>query len=639
MNWHTSDSADLYQVEGWGQGYFRVGSGGDLLVDPDKTGDQGVSLHEIVVGLADRGFAAPMILRFPDVLRHRLRHLAKAFQEAIRDEEYNGGYSAVYPIKVNQQRHLVEEIYEFGAEFGFGLEVGSKPELLAVISMTASDPERPIICNGFKDDRYIEAVVLASKLGRNIIPVVESFDELGLIIKYAEKYGVRPQIGVRVKLSSQGVGRWRESSGHRSKFGLFITEVLSMLKVLEEHDMLDCLQLLHCHVGSQIHNIRLIKNVINELGQIYVELVKLGAGMRYLDIGGGLGVDYDGTQRAIDSSMNYSLEEYAADVVSRIGNICNRAGIEHPTIISESGRAMVAQHSVLVFPVLASNSAETIVWDGDSYAAWSKKNDVPKPMQELYQGYIDIAPDNLVQSYHDVAQARDEALDLFSLGYLNLEGRSLAERLYWSSCVRIRDLMRADGDNYVELDEIETLLRATYVCNFSLFQSMPDSWAIDQLFPIMPIHRLDEEPTQRAILADVTCDSDGRIDHFISDGEKKEVLEVHDLIPEQPYYLAAFLIGAYQETLGDLHNLFGDAHVAHIHVEEDGGWSVNEVVPGDTIREVLQYVQYEPDSMATKLRRDCEHAVRRQVMTPAESRVLMRFYEDGLRGYTYLEGE
>jgi arginine decarboxylase len=637
LNWHTSDSAALYQVEGWSQGYFRVGSGGDLLVDPLQSGTQGVSLHEVVVGLADRGFDAPVILRFPDVLRHRLRHLAEAFQEAIRENDYHGGYQAVYPIKVNQQRHLVEEIYEFGAELGFGIEVGSKPELLAVMPMTADDPERPIICNGFKDDRYIEAVVLASKLGRNIIPVVESFEELGLIIKYAEKYGVRPQIGVRVKLSSQGVGRWRESSGHRSKFGLFITEVLDMLKVLKEHNMLDCLTLLHCHVGSQIHNIRLIKNVINELGQIYVELVRLGAGMGYLDIGGGLGIDYDGSQRAVESSMNYSLEEYAADVVSRIGSICNQAEIAHPVIISESGRAMVAQHSVLVFPVLSRNSAEDIVWDPEGFALWSAQNEIPKPLQDLYQGFCDIAEDNLVESYHDVSQARDESLDLFSLGYLDLEGRAFAERLFWSSCVRIRDLMRPQEDYYDELAELETLLRGTYVCNFSLFQSMPDSWAIDQLFPIMPIHRLDEEPQARAILADVTCDSDGRIDHFISDGEVKEVLEVHHLVPGQIYYLAAFLIGAYQETLGDLHNLFGDAHVAHIHIEEDGGWSVNEVVPGDTIREVLEYVQYEPDRLAARLRRDCEHAVRRQVITTAESRVLMRFYEDGLRGYTYLE--
>jgi arginine decarboxylase len=637
LNWHTSDSAALYQVEGWSQGYFRVGSGGDLLVDPLQSGTQGVSLHEVVVGLADRGFDAPVILRFPDVLRHRLRHLAEAFQEAIRENDYHGGYQAVYPIKVNQQRHLVEEIYEFGAELGFGIEVGSKPELLAVMPMTADDPERPIICNGFKDDRYIEAVVLASKLGRNIIPVVESFEELGLIIKYAEKYGVRPQIGVRVKLSSQGVGRWRESSGHRSKFGLFITEVLDMLKVLKEHNMLDCLTLLHCHVGSQIHNIRLIKNVINELGQIYVELVRLGAGMGYLDIGGGLGIDYDGSQRAVESSMNYSLEEYAADVVSRIGSICNQAEIAHPVIISESGRAMVAQHSVLVFPVLSRNSAEDIVWDPEGFALWSAQNEIPKPLQDLYQGFCDIAEDNLVESYHDVSQARDESLDLFSLGYLDLEGRAFAERLFWSSCVRIRDLMRPQEDYYDELAELETLLRGTYVCNFSLFQSMPDSWAIDQLFPIMPIHRLDEEPQARAILADVTCDSDGRIDHFISDGEIKEVLEVHHLVPGQTYYLAAFLIGAYQETLGDLHNLFGDAHVAHIHIEEDGGWSVNEVVPGDTIREVLQYVQYEPERLAARLRRDCEHAVRRQVITTAESRVLMRFYEDGLRGYTYLE--
>lgn len=639
MNWHTSDSASLYQVEGWSKGYFRVGSGGDLLVDPQQSGLGGVSLHEIVVGLGERGFDAPVILRFPDILRHRLGHLAASFQTAIRENDYQGGYQAVYPIKVNQQRHLVEEIYEFGAEFGFGLEVGSKPELMAVMPMTASNPERPIVCNGFKDDRYIEAVVLASKLGRNIIPVVESFEELWRIIKYAEKYNVRPQIGVRVKLSSQGVGRWRESSGHRSKFGLFITEVLRMVEVLKEHDMLDCLQLLHCHVGSQIHNIRLIKNVINELGQIYVELVKLGAGMRYLDIGGGLGIDYDGTQRAVDSSMNYTLEEYADDVVFRIGNICNQAEIDHPTIISESGRAMVAQHSVLVFPVLGRNSVETIEWHGDDFEAWSTRCEVPKPMAELHQCYQEIEVGNVAQSYHDVAQARDECLDSFALGYLNLEGRALAERLFWSSCVRIRDLMRPHPDDFDDLEEIETLLRGTYFCNFSLFQSMPDSWAIQQLFPIMPIHRLNEEPTARAILADVTCDSDGRIDQFISEGDPKHVLEVHDLVAGQPYYLAAFLVGAYQETLGDLHNLFGDAHVAHIQVDEDGGWSVNEVVPGDTIREVLQYVQYEPDSLAKNLRRDCEKAVRQCVITAKESRVLMRFYEEGLRGYTYLEDE
>lgn len=637
MTWQTSDAASLYQVEGWSKGYFRVGSGGDLLVDPQQSGLGGVSLHEIVVGLGERGFDAPVILRFPDILRHRLGHLAGAFQTAIRENDYKGGYQAVYPIKVNQQRHLVEEIYEFGEEFGFGLEVGSKPELMAVMPMTASNPERPIVCNGFKDNRYIEAVVLASKLGRNIIPVVESFEELGRIIKYAEKYNVRPQIGVRVKLSSQGVGRWRESSGHRSKFGLFITEVLRMVEVLKEHNMLDCLQLLHCHVGSQIHNIRLIKNVINELGQIYVELVKMGAGMRYLDIGGGLGIDYDGTQRAVDSSMNYSLEEYADDVVFRIGNICNQAGIDHPTIISESGRAMVAQHSVLVFPVLGSNSVETIQWHGDDFEAWSARCEVPKPMAELHQCYTEIEAGNVAQSYHDVAQARDECLDLFALGYLNLEGRALAERLFWSSCVRIRDLMRLHADDFDDLEEIETLLRGTYFCNFSLFQSMPDSWAIQQLFPILPIHRLDEEPTARAILADVTCDSDGRIDQFISDGDPKQVLEVHELVEGQPYYLAAFLVGAYQETLGDLHNLFGDAHVAHISVDEDGSWEVNEVVQGDTIREVLQYVQYEPDSLAKSLRRDCETAVRKNVMTAKESRVLMRFYEDGLRGYTYLE--
>jgi arginine decarboxylase len=637
LDWHPTDSARLYQLEGWSQGYFRVGSGGELLVDPTQGGVDGASLFEMVRGLAERGFETPLVLRFPDILRHRLGHLADAFRSAIENNGYRGGYQAVYPIKVNQQRHLVEEIHGFGAEFGFGLEVGSKPELLAVMPMTADDPRRPIICNGFKDARYIEAVLLAGKLGRNIIPVVESLEELELIINSAERYAVRPQIGVRVKLASQGVGRWRESSGHRAKFGLFITEVQRMVEKLRQHDMLDCLQLLHCHVGSQIHNIRLIKNIINELGQIHVELVRLGAGLRYLDVGGGLGVDYDGTQRAVDSSMNYSLEEYADDVVFRIGNICDAAGVDHPVIVSESGRAMVAQHSVLVFPVLGRNSVETIGWDEATFHAWEARHEVPQPLQELLQAFREIDAGNLVQSYHDVAQARDECLDLFALGYLGLEGRALAERLFWNSNVRIRDMMRSQENRCDEFEELETLLRGTYFCNFSLFQSMPDSWAIGQLFPVMPIHRLDEEPRARAILADVTCDSDGRIDRFISEGEAKPVLELHELVDGQPYYLAAFLTGAYQETLGDLHNLFGDAHVAHIVVEEGGRWSVDEVVPGDTIREVLQYVQYQPDDLAKRLRRDCEKAVRSGTLTAKESRVLMRFYEDGLRGYTYLE--
>lgn len=635
--WTAEQAAALYQVPGWSQGYFEVHPDGGLRATPSPGTGVGVAIEEIVLGLRDRGYATPLVLRFPDILQNRLAHLASAFAAAIAENNYQNSYHAVYPIKVNQQRHLVEQLVEFGQEFRFGLEVGSKPELLAVMPMTANHPERLIICNGFKDDRYIEAVILATKIGRNIVPVVEGFRELERIIRYAEKYNVRPKIGVRVKLASEGVGRWRESSGHRSKFGLFLSEVLQMTKLLKEHDMLDCLQLLHCHVGSQISNIRLIKNVINEVGHIYVELVRLGAGMQYLDVGGGLGIDYDGSARATDSSINYSLEEYANDVVYRIGHICDNAGVAHPRIVSESGRAMVAQHSVLVFDVLGRNSVDTVAESSGTLEEWAKGKEVPLPLQDLQDAADNLDEDRLVERLHDISQSRDEALDIFALGYLDLEGRALAEKLYWSTCLRLRELMRASGNHPIELEELEHLLRETYFCNFSVFQSVPDAWAIQQLFPVMPIHRLDEEPTARVVLGDVTCDSDGKINRFISESDPQPALAVHSLKEGEPYYLGVFLVGAYQETLGDLHNLFGDTHVAHIRVTEAGEWSVEEVVPGDTAREVLQYVQYEPDRMEAQLRKDCEKAMRAGAITASESRTLMKFYIDGLNGYTYLE--
>lgn len=641
-SWSPEQSSDLYQVEGWAQDYFRIGPDGKLLVDPRRSGNHGASLAEMVEGLRARGYAAPLVLRFPDILQDRLAHLAGAFQAAIDEHGYRSSYHAVYPIKVNQQRHLVEQVIAFGQEFRFGLEVGSKPELLAVMPMTAENPDRLIICNGFKDDRYIEAVILATKLGRNIVPVVEGFRELERVIRYAEMYGVRPKIGVRVKLASQGVGRWRESSGHRSKFGLFLSEVLQMVRLLEQHDMLDCLELLHCHVGSQIHNIRLIKNVINELGHIYVELAGLASGLRYLDIGGGLGIDYDGSARAVEGSMNYSLEEYANDVVYRIGNICDAAGVSHPRIVSESGRAMVAQHSVLVFDVLGRNSVDTVVAGDGDLETWTGKGDsardIPQPLQDLDAFAQGIEREPLVENFHDLCQARDEALDLFALGYLDLEGRALAEKLFWSACLRLRAMMREMENEPEELEELEAMLLETYFCNFSVFQSVPDAWAIQQVFPVMPIHRLEEEPTARVILADITCDSDGRLDRFLSGGDPLPALSVHPLESGEDYYLGVFLVGAYQETLGDLHNLFGDTHVAHIRIDAKGAWSVEEVVPGDTTREVLGYVQYEPDRLEADLRRDCERALHAGKLTVSESRTLMRFYSEGLASYTYLEG-
>jgi arginine decarboxylase len=637
--WSTEDADALYHVSAWGAGYFSIGAHGEILVDPDRDGKGQVSLAEIVRGLRDRGYSTPLVLRFSDVLKDRFDHLAAAFRVAIEENAYQGRYHAVYPIKVNQQRHVVDEIVEYGARHGFGLEVGSKPELLAVMPMTADAPERPIICNGFKDARYIEAVILATKLGRNIIPVVEGYQELELIIRYAEKYGVRPRIGVRVKLASQGVGRWRESSGHRSKFGLQIGEVLRMTDTLAEHGMLDCLKLLHCHVGSQIHNIRLIKNVINELGHIYAELHGLGAGLEYLDIGGGLGIDYDGSQSDVPSSMNYSLEEYAGDIVFRVANLCNQAGIPHPNIISESGRAMVAHHSVLVFNVLGSSGRAVDAAQAPGLADWPGSKEAPQPVLDLIDACHSITSDNWVERWHDINQAHDEALDLFSLGYLDLRCRAFAERLFWTACTRLLKFARADEEQYDESGELEALLSETVFCNFSLFQSMPDSWAIDQLFPIVPLHRLDEEPTRRGVLADITCDSDGKVDSFVSGGDEKRLLELHPLREGEEYDLGAFLVGAYQETLGDLHNLFGDTHVAHIGITPDGLWTLDELVPGDTTHEVLGYVQYQPERLAASLRRDCERAVRDKVLTLAESRVLQRFYEEGLRGYTYLEWE
>ncbi len=639
VEWNSERSAALYNVDGWGQGYFRVGADGHLLVDPDRDGKGAVSLLEVVQGLRERGYGAPVMLRFTDILRNRLGSLAGAFQRAIAANDYQGRYHAVYPIKVNQQRHLVQEVLTYGEEFGFGLEVGSKPELLAVMSMTAQTAQRLIICNGFKDDRYIEAVILSTKIGRNIIPVVESLGELRLIIKYAQKYDVRPQIGARVKLASQGIGRWRDSAGHRAKFGLLVNELIEMTELLRAHGMLDCFRLLHCHVGSQIHEIRTVKNIINEIGHIYAEVSKMGAGLQYLDIGGGLGVDYDGTQRSTESSMNYTLEEYASDVVFRISNVCRQIGIPHPHIITECGRAMVAYNSVLVFDVLGRTNIASSGRDDVNIEEWTGSQKPPLPVMDLYDAYRNLDERNFLERYNDAVQARDEALNLFSLGYLDLPGRALVESMFWSTLVRVRGFMRADREDYPEKREVEATLSDTYFCNFSLFQSLPDSWAIDQIFPVMPIHRLHEHPSRKAVLADITCDSDGKIDSFVSNGEAKEMLELHELQEGEEYYLGVFLVGAYQETLGDLHNLFGDTHVAHISVDEEGDWYVEELVPGDTTREVLGYVQYEPEHLASFLRRDCERAVREKKLTVQESQVLVRFYESGLNGYTYLERE
>jgi arginine decarboxylase len=636
-SWTVEDALELYQVPKWGQGYFEVNAAGHVVVRPYATPDAEIDLFELVQGLRERDLTTPVVVRFSEILRHRLTKLHEAFARAIEENEYRNRYCAVFPIKVNQQRLVVEEVYRYGAEFNFGLEAGSKPELLAVMAMTEDAPQRIIICNGFKDDSYIEAVILATKLGRTIIPVVENFGELDLILRHSKKYQVRPRIGVRVKLASEGAGRWRDSAGEKSKFGLFVSEILELVNILKSQGMLDYLELVHCHPGSQLHDIRRVKDAINELAHVYAELKLLGAGLKYIDIGGGLGVDYDGSGTNFESSMNYTMNEYASDVVYRIASVCNARQIEHPIIVSESGRATAAHHSVLVFNALGSSALDQFRVAGRIEEDYCGSEVLPQPVLDLFEAYRSVSARRLVECYHDALQAREQALQMFKLGLLSLELRGLSERLYWATCSKIRDLCRKLDTVPEELENLELILSDTYFCNFSVFQSLPDSWAIGQLFPIMPIHRLTEKPTRNAVLADITCDSDGKIDRFVSQRDVKRTLELHELKPGEEYYLAAFLVGAYQETLGDLHNLFGDTHVVHIRLHDEGGWWIEEIVKGDTARKVLSYMQYDVDRLYPQLVRDCERAVREGRMTLAESQALRRFYENELNGYTYLE--
>ncbi len=648
--WTIEDSAELYGLEAWGQGFFAATPRGTMAVRPTQTPGMDVDLLEVIKGLDQRGITTPVLLRFSDMVRQRMTQIREAFDHAIGESEYTGGYCCVYPIKVNQQRQVCEEIRDIAAELGFGLEVGSKPELLAVLGMTADDDAKasalPIVCNGFKDDEYIETVVLAAKLGRNIITVVEQPRELRALIRFAEQYGVKPSIGIRAKPTNTGMGRWATSGGNRSKFGLSATGLLEALAVLEEHKMLDCLKLLHFHVGSQISEIRQVSTAVTELAHIYCELKRLGAGLCMIDVGGGLGVDYDGSGRAAEGSMNYAVQEYASSVVHRIKSVCDDAGVEHPTILSESGRAMTAFSSVLVVNVLGATTFDASARIEDARKLADETDETPQPIWDLIEAYesLDDAEVDIIEVYHDAEQARSEAMTLFGMGYVTLPQRATAERLYWATGHRVMELARKqeleDADALKKLPE---QLSDIYYANFSIFQSLPDHWAIDQVFPIVPIHRLDEKPTRLAVLADMTCDSDGEISQFCSHDTagNKARLELHELRGagdhHEPYYLGMFLAGAYQEVLGDLHNLFGDTHAVHVSLDDNGRWRIDEIVEGDSVREVLGYVQYDPDRLRREMRRQIERAVHAGKLDVAEGLSLQRFYESGLEGYTYLE--
>ena len=627
--WTVHDASELYEVSRWGNGYFSVNEAGHMQVHPTKDTSKAIDLKELIDRLQLRGISLPVLVRFTDILKHRLADIHAAFQAAIGQHQYQGGYTCVYPIKVNQQRQVVEEVLNFGRPYKFGLEAGSKPELLAVVAV--ADNDTPIICNGFKDAEFIETAMLAHKMGRNIIPVVEKFTELGLIIDAAEKIGVRPQIGMRVKLAARGSGRWQSSGGFRSKFGLTVTEIMRGLEELKARGMQDCLKLLHFHLGSQITNIRVVKGALNEGARVYTELAKMGAGLQYLDVGGGLGVDYDGSQTNFESSMNYTLEEYANDVVYHIQTVCDEAGVAHPTIVSESGRAVVAYHSALIFNVLGVSGF------GDEKVPTVANADWEQPILDLVETYSNVNARNALEAYHDAGQALDMALSLFSGGYLPLDQRSMAENLYWAICTKLQKIALTMSEVPEDLQNLDEQLSDTYFCNFSLFQSIPDSWAIKQLFPVMPIHRLNEKPTQYAVLGDITCDSDGKLDRFVDRRDVKKTLPLHSLNGEG-YYLGVFLVGAYQEILGDLHNLFGDTHAVHVSLDEHGNTRLDTLIKGDTVKEVLDYVEFDAEVLLGKLRTDVETAVRAGRIDYEGAGRLLRFYEDGLQGYTYLEG-
>ncbi len=630
--WTVQRSAELYQVRGWGSPYFQVNTAGhvEVVPDPDRPTDA-IDLHELICDLDARGLELPILLRFSDILKDRVKRINECFAKAISEYDYKGVYRGVFPVKVNQQKHFIEEVVEFGAPWRLGLEAGSKPELLIALA-AEQEPGGLVICNGYKDQKYIETALLAQRFDKTVIVVLERIEELEYTLRAFKKTGIRPAIGVRAKLGSRGMGRWADSTGDRAKFGLTASEIVEVVDKLHSHDMADCLQLLHYHAGSQLSSIIPVKQAIREAANIYIELAKMGANMKYLDVGGGLAVDYDGSKTDFHASKNYNIQEYAYDIVAAILEACNKAEITHPTIISESGRAIAAHQSVLVFEVVGKNEVRFGVPADPGPGAH-------KILRQLYETYQGIQPKSVQEAFHDAQQGKEEADSLFKFGYLTLRERAASERLFWACCEKILEAAKKLKRVPEEVTQLEQMMAAIYYGNFSVFQSIPDSWAIDQLFPIMPIHRLDQEPTVKTTLADLTCDSDGKVDHFIDVEDVKRVLAVHPYHEEQRYFMGIFLNGAYQEILGDLHNLFGDTNAVHVRLDGEGGYEIAHFVKGDEIREVLSYVEYEPGVMIERVRRQAERARRMGLITFDQVKMLMKHYEDSLGSYTYLTAD
>jgi arginine decarboxylase len=625
--WQIEDSEELYRIHGWGEPYFSINAAGHVTVSPK--GDRGGSLdlYELARSLQLRHLSLPLLIRFSDILEDRIERLNACFAKAIARYGYGGIYKGVFPVKCNQQRHLIEKLVKFGRPYQFGLEAGSKPELLIALALLDT-PGALLICNGYKDREYVETAILGRRLGKTPIIVLEQLEEVSLVIEASRKLGLAPILGVRAKLNAQGVGRWGSSAGDRAKFGLTMPEIVEAYQQLKEAELLDSLQLLHFHIGSQISDINVVKDAIQEASQIYVQLARLGANMQYLDVGGGLAVDYDGSKTNFHASKNYNMQNYANDVVATVRDACTVAGLPVPTLTSESGRAIASHQCVLLFDVLGCSEVP-------AEGLEAPLDEDPLIVRNLYEIYDAIDPESFQECYHDADKFKQDAISAFRLGYLTLEQRAKAERIYWACLHKIQPILRQQ--NYVpdDLEGLEHALASIYYINLSVFQSAPDTWAIDQLFPIMPIHRLDEEPVRRATLADLTCDSDGKIDQFIDLRDVKSFLEVHVLKPDQPYYLGMFLAGAYQEIMGNLHNLFGDVHTVHIQLTPKG-YAIEHVVKGDTMQEVLSYVQYDAEDLIESIRRQAESALAEGQISLLESQRLLDNYESSLRRYTYL---
>lgn len=628
--WTAEKSIELYGIRTWGSGYFDVSEKGDVMLRPfGASKPVSISLMSIVAGLKDRGLAMPVLIRFGNILDDRIRLLNESFRVAMRDVQYQGAYRGVYPIKVNQQQQVVEEIVRYGRPYHQGLECGSKAELAAALAYM-HDGESYVVCNGYKDEEFIDLALYALKMGIQTILVIEMPGEVSLILERAALMGVRPRLGVRAKLATRAEGHWTESGGDRSMFGLNASHVIDIVDLLREQDMLDCLEMLHFHLGSQIPNIRNIRAAVSEGSRFYVNLVREGARMGILNVGGGLAVDYDGSHTNFASSSNYTIDEYAVDVVETVMSLTDQAEVPHPTIVSESGRATVAHHSVLLFNIL----------DVSRFESHGLPESLPADACEALKNLMDtngaLTAKNVQECYHDAVYYRDEVRSAFEHGAVTLRERALAERIFWHIVNRVA--AEVQGRKYVpdELAGLSAAIADVYHANFSVFQSLPDSWAIEQLFPVIPIHRLNEAPTRQATVADITCDCDGKINRFIDLHDVKNTLPVHEWTDDD-YFMGVFLIGAYQETLGDLHNLLGDTHVASVHVDEMGTIEYDREIPGDTVADVLSYVEYNPSDLLDRMRKYAEQAVRAGKITPQERRKILAAYEAGLRGYTYFE--